>query len=113
MTASAEELAYCDTCGALPCTNPSFCAACEQADRERVARERTVLSGYVARQLQILATRSAELAEQVAGGLMAKVDAVDIAYDAATASGLVSAVGDDVIQEILAAAFGPMGSAPK
>ena len=26
---------YCDTCGARPCRNPSFCEACRRGDRNR------------------------------------------------------------------------------
>ena len=33
------------------------------------------------------------------------IDAVDMAYDAATWSGLADAVGDDVVQETMARAF--------
>jgi hypothetical protein len=57
------------------------------------------------RQLEILALRSLELADRVAAGEIAFLDAVDIAYDAAVWSGLSSTVGDDVVQATLAAAF--------
>ena len=29
----AERLPFCDTCGARPCRNPSFCTPCMAADR--------------------------------------------------------------------------------
>ena len=58
-----------------------------------------------ARQLEILALRSLELADGVAAGEIAFLDAVDVAYDAAVSSGLTSTVGDDIVQATLAAAF--------
>ena len=57
------------------------------------------------RQLGILALRSLELADRVAAGEIAFLEAVDIAYDAAVWSGLTSTVGDDIVQATLAAAF--------
>jgi hypothetical protein len=57
------------------------------------------------RQLEILALRCLELADRVAIGEIAFLDAVDIAYEAAVWSGLTSTVGDDVVQATLAAAF--------
>jgi hypothetical protein len=57
------------------------------------------------RQLEILASRGLELADQVAFGQLKFLDAVDLAYDAACWSGLVKAVGDDIVQATLAAAF--------
>jgi hypothetical protein len=57
------------------------------------------------RQLEILALRSLELADRVAVGEIAFLDAVDIAYDAAVWSGLTSTVGDDIVQATLAVAF--------
>jgi hypothetical protein len=65
---------------------------------------RTVLQ-RASRQLEILALRSLELADRVAVGEIAFLDAVDIAYDAAVWSGLTSTVGDDIVQATLAAAF--------
>jgi hypothetical protein len=56
-------------------------------------------------QLEILALRSLELADRVAAGEIAFLDAVDVAYDAAVWSGLTDTVGDDVVQATLAAAF--------
>lgn len=57
------------------------------------------------RQLEILALRCLELADRVAAGEIAFLDAVDISYDAAVWSGLTSTIGDDVVQATLAAAF--------
>jgi hypothetical protein len=57
------------------------------------------------RQLEIFARRALDLADQVAAGQLRFLDAVDIAYDAASWAGLVKAVGDDVVQATLAAAF--------
>jgi hypothetical protein len=57
------------------------------------------------RQLEILAIRALELADQVAAGQLRFLDAVDLAYEAACWSGLVQAIGDDVVQATLAAAF--------
>ena len=65
---------------------------------------RTLLE-HTSRQLEILALRSLELADRVAAGEIAFLDAVDIAYDAAVWSGLTSTVSDDVVQATLAAAF--------
>jgi len=57
------------------------------------------------RQLEILALRCLELADQVAAGQLLFLDAVDLAYEAAVWAGLVKAVGDDVVQNCLAACF--------
>jgi hypothetical protein len=60
---------------------------------------------YRTRQLEILALRSLELADRVAAGEIAFLDAVDLANEAALWSGLTDTVGDDVVQATLAAAF--------
>lgn len=57
------------------------------------------------RQLERLALRSFELADRVASGGLEFQDAVDVAFDAAVASGLADTVGHDVIQAVLATAF--------
>lgn len=57
------------------------------------------------KQLEILVLRSLELGDQVAAGQLPFLDAVDMAYSAAEWSGLVDAVGDDIVQATLAAAF--------
>jgi hypothetical protein len=70
----------------------------------------------VQRQLEILALRSLELADQVAEGQKGFLEAVDLAYDAAVWVGLPNAIdksglidnsitGDDIVQATLAAAF--------
>jgi hypothetical protein len=65
---------------------------------------RTLLE-QASRQLELLALRSLELADRVAAGEIAFLDAVDIAYEAAMWSGLTGTVGEDVVQATLAAAF--------
>jgi hypothetical protein len=62
----------------------------------------------IARQLEILALRSFELADRVADGELQLIDAVDIAYEAAVCSGLTETVGVDVVQAVLAEAFRPV-----
>jgi hypothetical protein len=57
------------------------------------------------RRLEILTLRSLELADRVADGQLYFLDAVDLAYEAAVWSGLVAAVGDNIVQATLAAAF--------
>jgi hypothetical protein len=69
------------------------------------------------RQLEILALRSLELADQVADGQLPFIDAVDLAYSAAAWVGLPAAIdksglidtkkitGDDIVQATIAAAF--------
>jgi hypothetical protein len=65
---------------------------------------------FVSAQLRLLAIRGSELADQVTHGQINFLDAVDVAYDAAVAAGLVDAVGDDQIQKLLAACFGGIGA---
>ena len=57
-------------------------------------------STLATRRLEILARRSLELADRVASGEIKFLDAVDVAYEAAVWSGLVEAVGDDIVQAI-------------
>jgi hypothetical protein len=57
------------------------------------------------KQLEILSLRSLELADRVAAGDIALLDAVDMAYEAAVWAGLTETVGDDIVQTILAEAF--------
>jgi hypothetical protein len=57
------------------------------------------------RQLELLALRSFELADRVAAGELQFLDAVDVAFDSAVASGLADLVGYDVLQVLLAATF--------
>jgi hypothetical protein len=70
-------------------------AAADIADLERC----------VTRQLETLALRSFELADRVAAGQLQFLDAVDVAFDSAEASGLADLVGYDVIQIVLATTF--------
>jgi hypothetical protein len=57
------------------------------------------------RLLKHLVLRSLELADRVASGELQFLDAVDVAFDAAEASGLAASVGYDVVQDVLARAF--------
>lgn len=58
-----------------------------------------------ARQLELLAIRSSELADRVIAGQLEFLDAVDMAYSAVAWSGLVESVGDNAVQKVIAAAF--------
>jgi hypothetical protein len=49
------------------------------------------------RQLELLALRSFQLADRVASGELQFLDAVDVAFDSAVASGLADSVGYDAI----------------
>lgn len=60
---------------------------------------------FAARQLKLFAIRCLELADRVAENQIAFLDAIDLLYDAAMSSGLVDAVGDDIVQACMAAAF--------
>jgi len=60
---------------------------------------------HATKQLEILALRSLELADQVAAGQLQFLDAVDLAYEAAVWGGVVEAVGNDIVQATLAASF--------
>ena len=58
------------------------------------------------KQLEILALRSMELADQAAAGQLKFIDAVDIAWSAACwGAELPESVGGDVVQGVLSAAF--------
>jgi hypothetical protein len=63
------------------------------------------LEQCITQQLEILARHSFELADRVAAGELEFLDAVDVAFDAAVASGLEESVGFDVIQIVLATSF--------
>jgi hypothetical protein len=56
-------------------------------------------------QLELLALRSFDFADRVPAGEVRFLDAIDVLYDGAVASGLVDSVGDDIVQATLAAAF--------
>ena len=57
------------------------------------------------RTLDLLYVRACTLAERVACGELAFLDAVDMAYSAADWAGVVQRCGDDVVQRVLADAF--------
>jgi hypothetical protein len=63
------------------------------------------LERCITQQLETLALRSFELADRVAAGELQFLDAVDVAFDSAVASGLADSVGYDVIQIVLATTF--------
>lgn len=56
--------------------------------------------------LDLLFERAIGLANRARGGSLPFLDAVDLAYSAADWSGLVDRYGDDVVQLVLADAFG-------
>lgn len=56
--------------------------------------------------LDLLFERTTALADRTRDGNLAFLDAVDMAYSAADWSGLVDRYGDDVVQLVLADAFG-------
>ena len=61
----------------------------------------------VARQIEILIRHATTLALRVEAGQLGFIDAIDICYEAAVASGMAESVGDDQIQSILHDCFGP------
>jgi hypothetical protein len=67
------------------------------------ARER--LAGCRAKQLEILALRTIEIADRVAAHELGFIDGVDLAFSAAVWAGLTDSIGDDVVQFTLAACF--------
>ena len=107
-SAAAQEADSVQTFGV---TSPS--AATPIADVVEATRRGTFKGGSVtrtvlehaSRQLEILALRSLELADRVAVGEIAFLDAVDLANEAAVWSGLTDTVGDDIVHATLAAAF--------
>jgi hypothetical protein len=60
---------------------------------------------FARKQLTLFEQRCQTLAERVSCQQLNFIDAVDLAYDAATWSGLVDAVGDDLVQATIANAF--------
>jgi hypothetical protein len=56
--------------------------------------------------LDLLFDRAATLADRASNGSLRFLDAVDLAYSAADFAGLVDRYGDDVVQLVLADAFG-------
>ena len=81
--------------------DPTFARACADADRRHALRRRLAEN-----QMRVLGLRSRELALRVACSDIEFIDAVDMAYSAAVECGLVNSVGDDIVQQILSAAFG-------
>ncbi len=57
-------------------------------------------------QLSILFDRASTLAARARDGSLPFLDAVDMAYSAAEWAGLIERFGDDVVQIVLADAFG-------
>ena len=105
-----EFYAYCDTCGALPCSYPPFCRACRAADQKR----KTFKISAIDADLKSFAARAAELAGEWRSGAIGKADAVDRAYNFAVALGLHYRLdrGDrrrpeGIIQQVLSTAFAP------
>ena len=78
-----------------------FELVCHEADVRRALR-----TGLAENQLRLLAIRASELADRVLCADIAFIDAVDMAYSAAVQCGLVNSVGDDIVQQVLATAFG-------
>jgi hypothetical protein len=70
---------------------------------DRGAQPKSAL--FSRQQLILFERRCQTLADRVGYKQLNFVDAVDLAYDAATWSGLVDAVGDDVVQATMAGAF--------
>jgi hypothetical protein len=60
---------------------------------------------FALHQLALFSERVRVLAERVAAGQLGFINAIDLAYDAATWSGLIDSVGDDKVQAALAVAF--------
>jgi hypothetical protein len=58
------------------------------------------------RRLDLFAVRCRDLRDRVVVGSINFLDAVDLAYEAAVWSGLADDVGDDVVQSVMAMAFG-------
>jgi hypothetical protein len=56
-------------------------------------------------QLKLFAIRCSQMVERIAAGEIAFIDGVDLLYDAAVWSGLVDGVGDDAVQDVMAAVF--------
>jgi len=59
----------------------------------------------LAAMLKLFCLRASQTFDHVLAGRMLMIDAADMLADAACASGLTAAVGDDAIQKMLAAAF--------
>jgi hypothetical protein len=64
-----------------------------------------VVPDFTGRQIELFAIRAAQIFNRVLSGKLLIIDAADILYDAAVASGLESAIGTDNVQKIMACAF--------
>ncbi len=62
------------------------------------------------RRLDLFAVRCRDLRDRVLSGNLAFIDAIDMAYSAAIWSGLSDDIGDDVVQQVMAVAFGALPS---
>ena len=62
------------------------------------------------RRLDLFALRCRDLRDRVLTGNLAFIDAIDMAYSAAIWSGLSDDIGDDVVQQVMAIAFGTVPS---
>jgi hypothetical protein len=75
-----------------------------------IAKERNATVNAITQQgadpLGLLLDRASALAARAKDGSLPFLDAVDMAYSAADYAGLVDRYGDDVVQIILADAFG-------
>lgn len=58
------------------------------------------------RRLELFALRCRDLHDRVVSGHLGFIDGIDMAYSAAVWSGLADDLGDDVIQQSMALAFG-------
>jgi hypothetical protein len=56
--------------------------------------------------VDVFALRCRDLRDRIAAGRLGFIDAVDMAYSAAIWSGLVDDFGDDIVQQVMALAFG-------
>jgi hypothetical protein len=65
----------------------------------------TATKSHITKQLEVLAIRAMELADQASVDQLRVLEAVDIAYEAALWAGLVKVVGDDIVSDVLSAAF--------
>jgi hypothetical protein len=69
-------------------------------------------SNRTSAQLQLFAIRCSDMVDRIAAGEIGFIDGIDMLYSAAIWSGLVDNVGDDEVQLVMAAAFGPYREPP-
>jgi hypothetical protein len=77
---------------------------------ERLPEER---DKKLAAQLELFTTRAVQIFEGVEAGRILMVDGADLLHDAAEASGLIAAIGEDNLQRLLAACFANATQDPK